>query len=391
MRWENWSDTRWGSIGSRARLFVASLCIGVDSLVHQLATTGKDNDKYYIGAANKRMTLAVKKYMVIACTCTFPAEYFVNRLLEDDRFVRHANALWQGILAECQYVCEIPLTTWTRLAALLDCPSLPAHTLRHEALCSMWTSIGYIRTEGYSQLQHGALRFTQGESIADTVAALARLDPSELNDPLSRKVHFCATFDPAECEAALRLLLDVPCSTGLVEKGHSAGALTKKFHHGLQTPTLITRAFLHEVRTLVRPNKVETQIMQAEENIGKVLGSSRHVRYSAQNAFAADLIHMANATAQATRAGPAQENNKCIAKHNRLFDGLDGDMRAMYAQIAQRRKAAKAAKIRQDALLLAGEVVVLKQRRDAELQESGACFKLFVCGCCICFASLCIS
>ncbi len=85
LRWQNWSDTRCAAVGVSARLFMGSLLVGLENLITLVDRYGQNNDKYYLGAAKKRLTTQIKKYIGIAALGCYPLEGFVLSLLEDSR------------------------------------------------------------------------------------------------------------------------------------------------------------------------------------------------------------------------------------------------------------------------------------------------------------------
>ena len=188
LRWRSWSDTRWAGVGPSARMFLASLCVGVQAMVHRVAASGKDNEKLYIGSARKRTTPDVIKYMIFAATASYPAEVFTLKLMKDDRFCRFALALKEQLRTSIARVTHLPDATWMVLASLLPGPAVAAHTLRHQALSCMWTSAAYLDRHAYSVIKSGILSLTQATSIATRMQELSREDPSTL-DKTMQKVH----------------------------------------------------------------------------------------------------------------------------------------------------------------------------------------------------------
>ena len=88
LQWMNWSDTRWAKMGVSSRLYVRSRAVGVDGLV-SIITAGKDSssDRSFIGGYARYSTFEVQRLFVVCASAVLPAEHFIVKLIEDDRFL----------------------------------------------------------------------------------------------------------------------------------------------------------------------------------------------------------------------------------------------------------------------------------------------------------------
>lgn len=59
--------------------------------------------RYYLGTAVKRLSLDVKRALLVASLGSYPAEKWCLHLLEDDRWLRTAPAIWASFAEEILY------------------------------------------------------------------------------------------------------------------------------------------------------------------------------------------------------------------------------------------------------------------------------------------------
>eukprot|EP00969_Alexandrium_andersonii_P122707 5424318-Alexandrium_andersonii.AAC.1 len=97
-------------------------------------------------------------------------------------------------------------------------------------------------------------------------------------------------FWPQQTRQALRLVQDMPCSIGLVEKGHAAGAFVRRYHATLGQDQLEARAFVNEARALFRPSRHEQDATALQRQFAALLAAAGKVRFTAANLFCAKAI-----------------------------------------------------------------------------------------------------
>jgi hypothetical protein len=277
LQWRNWSDTRWAGVGVAARHFIGSLCVGVESLVALVDREGVNNEKFYLGASRRRMSTSVKKYVAIAALACYPLEGFTLSLLEDDRFLLQAAELHDDIKVEAEYVGNLPDSFWDMVARLVAEPGYDGGQLRSDTLEAIRTSMAYLDRNAYADLRCLPMSLTQGD-VDKNLQELLGKDIHDA-DSLTKKIHFCARFLPRQTRQAFRLVQDMPCGIGLVEKGHAAGAFVRRHHATLGEDQLEVRAFVNEARPLFRPSLHDRSGMALSQEFESLLAGARKVRY----------------------------------------------------------------------------------------------------------------
>ena len=340
LQWRNWSDTRWAGVGPAARLFMTSMFVGIEALVSDVVEHGVNNEKYYIGAADRMLSIDVKRYLAVAALAAYPVESFTLGILEDDRFLLRARELWGGVNMELDYVSHFPRLLWVYLASAVGDPALDFHDMRSMVIEAARVSIAYLDRNLYSPLREKPLSLTQGDMDHNLEELRARDVTGD--DDLTKKIHFCMHLCAHQCKQAMRLVLDAPCSIALVEKGHAAGAFVKRFHRTLGQAQLELRAFLNEVRPLFRMSPEQARSLKLQRDLERLLTQARLVRFSGRNLLASRLLEHARATT-AGAAVPGQElSRRVVVAHNRLWHELRPDHQALLVCEAERLRQLKA-------------------------------------------------
>ena len=331
LRWRSFSETRWAGVVPSARMVIASWMVGVPFLV-ELVYADETLSTYKLGGW-KRLHGPGLLYLAVAAIAMRPVHQFSLAMLGDDRFLKFGSQHWVGLQDDVGKVMGISMAVWDQLVVIIS-SSLDGVGLRDLAVRAMYTSIGYLHKFAFVYLFKDPFQLTQG-SIADRVQELKRRPLHEVHDPIARKIHLCLSVGVSQSLVvrALHLLRDAPCSTGLVEKGHAAGALLRRQHVQYGSDLILTQSTLMQTAPLFRKPKVVDRIAE-RLRIAIHKAEARSVKYTAQNYFCSKLIE------QVIVGGPfdAQESmhlrQQCIARHNALFAGLSAHEQHEYRQQA---------------------------------------------------------
>ena len=96
---------------------VASLCLGLQGLVHMIRQSPDTSDYYIHGFG--QLDDETLKYAIVAAMSSNVSDAILIELLEDDRLPRHVAATETGLQEECQWVANVKNFTWTRLSCCL--------------------------------------------------------------------------------------------------------------------------------------------------------------------------------------------------------------------------------------------------------------------------------
>ena len=361
LRWTNFSDTRWGGVGPSARHFVSSMHVGLQALVEIVDKEGVNNERHHLLAVRTRLSTRVRKVAAVAALSSYAMEGVTMELLQDDRWLKRAPELLDEMQMDLQWLEGLPQITWEALATIVNDHEWTWPQAKHDVLMSCRTSLAYFHKEAVADLSRFPLSLTQG-CIRANVAKLAA-SPEPPPTPLGAKLHCCARLFEQDTVDALTLLLEAPCSIGLVEKGHAAGALIRRSHLSIGPTMLRSRAFLGECRVLLRPSMAEKSL---EEHTSKFLCSldrSRKVRYTPQNAYCSHAIDAVLVSSQGASSSQRKAlSNAVVGQHASSFESLDNDQKAAYASLARQVKLRKVSELLDQASHHFAEVALHRQR-----------------------------
>ena len=251
-RWTTWSETRWARFGRAGRLFTRSACTGLHAAHQQLVEDPLCMNSNLAGYRH-HVTDQIRKLLAVAALAAIPGEAFVRKLLKDDRLALRASHIMDVVLGKLRWVCELPTLVWARLAAPIQ---LSTEQFMHDVILCSCISFGYIFRYAFLDLQRQPWNMTQGD-IAANVEALAAGTTVIRDERVERMYNLLQSGVPsAALVDGLELLREAPFSTKMAEEAHASGALMMNAHERYSEKALRTRALLHQLRSVTKPDAV---------------------------------------------------------------------------------------------------------------------------------------
>ena len=315
MSWRRFSLTRWGGVVSSCRRLVCSLLIGVDYLCKQVF---RDGNSYHLHGY-KRINSDVRRLAVIGSIGMQALERFALELLEDDRLLLRASELSNKLKRDAAMTQAVPAHVWQPLAECIGEPGFSSHHLRDRTLRCMLTAMGYVHMHVFRQLQEHPFKLTQGDVGEKIDALLCGPPPEEMNANRIRTALLCGV-SRTEVTRLLLLLRDAPCSTGMVEKGHSHAAVVHRQHRLYGPALLAARSLVLQTSPLFQAPR--TNVRGPEARLRKRLATlkSKVVAYSPRHHFC-KLLMSENASAEGPRDRKARMM-RAVSMHSSMFDTL---------------------------------------------------------------------
>ena len=168
-------------------------------------------------------------------------------------------------MGEADAIEQLPPWLWQNLVEVVHDMDTSATSLRNRVLTSVRVSMSYLEQEVYDQLHRGFLRATQGDAV-EFVDSMRGLDEPPGDDVASKALHCCCMFVPHDTAQVINLLRDTACSIVIVEQGHAAGALIRRQHLLVGSQGLSAKAYIAEVRPLVRPHPIKQQLAKLKHS-----------------------------------------------------------------------------------------------------------------------------
>ena len=251
---------------------------------------------------------------------------------------------------EFGFVSGLPLRVYEQLRVSLGTIE-SVYEIRHQVLSCIAVSAGYLEMNAMEMLKSGFFACTQGDLWARVQHLQAAPVPP---DAEIAQVQTCAKFFPVETFQALQLLRDSPCTTCLVEKGHSAAGFVRRAHSQVGADNLVSRAFIAECRQLIRHSPKARELCRLDELWLRNLHAARSVRVTANNVFAHNVLSAcaqnSSASIPSVRKAAMQ---KCIAAQHQHYRALDVTEKVAFQDAAACVKVA---------------------RRSSRLDDAAACF-----------------
>jgi len=147
MVWQTFSDTRWLQVGTSARIFLRTLCMGLDGLV-SCARAGGSYE--YKGHNYDKLGSEERFFNAVCALSAYPCEALEAHVLHDDRVARNIDELTGLAKEELQYLEEVPDSVWDRCA---DTTDKTGKELRSETLRAAHASLAYVWKTGMETAQ----------------------------------------------------------------------------------------------------------------------------------------------------------------------------------------------------------------------------------------------
>ena len=251
-RWQRFTQTRFLTLGSSTRALLASLLVGLDSLVSITRSDPATTDFHLHGYSG--LTTACRRLAVVCAFAAFPAEAGLELLLADDRLALQVPRFRETMEEEWEWLLGIPGSTWTCIATS-TAASPSGSDLRSQCLQAALTSLGYVYANALRLFEEEPWKWTQGDTEAH-FAVLAG-DGVEVHHMLSRRLRTYLHMggDPQKVRSILDLMRECSFSTMGVEQQHGSYASLHRFHPDLGLKSLSTRGYLHSCRALLHPSE----------------------------------------------------------------------------------------------------------------------------------------
>ena len=220
LRWHDFSETRWGAVGSCCRSWMTSAAIGIDMIVDIALHMETSHDRTYVAGYTKECTPQVRTYMLVVSTATYPAESLSLAMMEDDRLFLRFHEVMDDMAAEHEHVERLPLQVYALAAALALSPDFTAPSLHDAVLKCMDSSLAYLHETSLSE----NLKLPRSLCIGDVDANVRHFAANALPAgacSLTEQIWNCCQWNITSVIRNLQLAQDAPHSIQLVEKGIS--------------------------------------------------------------------------------------------------------------------------------------------------------------------------
>jgi len=327
-RFRAWSNSRWVSMGDTCRSLIALQCLGLEAWVMKVRVDPSKSD-YHLHAAGQ----LDKECLLYATLCSLVSpvcDSVLVSLFEDDRVARRFEVIEQTIAEECQFVQNIPMTTWSFLSEATG--AAPPMVLRSHAMFAVSAAAGFMDMRFLRVARGYPWSLARGD-FDENLKTLLRDDA--VVDPVAQKIKKLAAFGypSSAIKEGLDRLSDCHWTTMVHEQAHASGARMHQCHVMYGTRTLIARAGLHMARAMFHEEKGDSVLAKLDLRADKLV-KRQPEKISGRQLFFADLVKTAKGPDQSVL--PKETMNLLMSRHTMLFDRISEERKRAYVIEAQR-------------------------------------------------------
>ena len=349
-RWRGWTDSRWLSAGDSTRTLLASIILGIESLVSYAL---------HHGHSPKKLTNVVKQFVVQAALISFVADSALALLLTDDRLPVMWSALKLEIQCELEFIMDIPASIWALLGQVADTRSL---ALRSQVVHGSQVSACSL-LKMYAKMEELPWRLCASDDVEEGVDALVRGD--EPSEPVAWSIWQLAKigFDVGELCQGVRLLRGLPWSQVSTEQGHSAAAVVMKKHRLYGSLMLQSKSMLLQMAILCRPCPQQKKLDRLRSALNR-LDRSLPQRANGRHLFVSELISVAT---ELTTGGVSAEVNigkRLLMKHGEHWRAKTPAQQAVFHRKAREQVVEKQKQLQEKRDVLMASIRAQRQTLD---------------------------
>jgi hypothetical protein len=361
---QNFTDSRWCTLGPVSRTMVACFLLGLDHCVSYIMSLEKVS-KFYISGFPVHCTAQVKRLFAIVSISSHVPDAILFLLLKDDRVAMQLDEIDAQIQKMLDLVHRVSPEAWRIVGEVAR--------MDPQSLCEASTSAALASAAHINQaLLHARgppWNLARGD-VDENLAALEILsDPpaEEVSHKIWKLVKSGWSRD--ELKSGLHLLLSAPWSSTPVEQAHSATQCVMRRHRAYGGRTLRARVMLNMMRVLIRPSQHDAKLKKL---VGQLEGLQRKVqrRISGRQAF----VSKVNVKLQA-QAGSKTDKNamriKVFKHHGKAWQGMEHTSRLKFEVVAQKLYKQKIEDITTKKRTLAASICAFRRGAEETAVKSG--------------------
>ena len=369
-QFQQFSASRWVTIGASCRNLVAAWLSGFDSLVAATRADPKASDFHIHGYT--KLTPDLRKFVAIAAFSSYTSEAVLAELIADSRVARRVAELEDAMAQEVGFLTSLKQPVWEAIGNV--CGMTPGE-LRSRVLSAAHVANGFL----YTKCLTPAKQLPWSLGVGDVDENLSRLAGGPLPaQPTAQKIWQLLRigYNNAQLKIGLALLLDAPWGTASVEQQHASATVVKKFHPEISQESLMERAFLHTFRLLLPSPDTEAQRVEAQrQRVIQLLFRRRPQAIGGRQVFVKDLIGLSEdwkrAGSKAVQ-GPAVQ--KTIMKgHGARWAKLPAHVRQQYEAKAQSERQLAMHSWEETVAVETGKLSLMTSRLEAERAQRPHC------------------
>ena len=314
------------------RTLVASVLVGLDSLVSSVFSRGASSQYYLSGY--KRWGQTGREFSVVCALSSWVGDSYLAEALADDRLARQWQVLYDSIADELMFIGTLPQDCWQVLASVSE---VHVGELKHRILKATHTSAAYIWHKSLKVASEYPWRLCQGD-VRQQLLHLKSL-PEPTDATTTRKIHRLLHLgsNMAELEQAISLLADCPWSSSVCEQLHGSAATVHRFHRQLAANMLAARSLLHMARPLLMSAPEDLKIVKLEDKYEELV-AKRVTTFGGEQMFFKDLLARFTAKRQRQGSDIQKAARLLMQRHHAKYSMLTPAQKRLYESRAEQLK-----------------------------------------------------
>ena len=373
---QQFTTSRWLTIGSSCRCLCASLLTGLPSLIEH-ARHRHGVSEFYMNGWDK-LTIPSLRFAVVASLSSYVPETLLVQLLEDSRLPMQLEALRVlSLREELLFLDLLPDEVWVRLGSIC---SERAASLRSMVLRAAYVGVSYINNKTFKDAASLPWRLATGDIEANL--AILRSEDQPVDEVSSRIWSLVSGGYPlAQVAQALRLVQDIPWGTSQVEQQHASATLMKKHHQEIGQNMLMMRSFFHSLRPLLQPHTEDPERVRHVQKLRKLLAKTPQ-KITGRHMYLKEMMTVAmQRQASGNNPLPPGGLKRLFANHGQGYKQLSAKRQGKYESQASIARSASAGSIQNEIEYEVGYLKLLADRKHAHTNGrpplSLSCCRLF--------------
>lgn len=327
-KYRRFTDSRWVTLGSTGRSAVASMIVGVSSLVDYCVADSKSSSYYVQGW--QRVGEDCKALFGAVAMSSFVADSALQLILDDGRLPRILGDVDRDLMAQVEFVCGMSPAVWSCVARACG---LNERTLVDDSIMSAVTQAAYIHYKTKPAREY-PYKLNRGDKLSNLSELKAMPDrPSE--ETTGKIWELLQRGVPAEdLLPGLDLLDQVDWSGTPVEQGHVKASRLMRKHPGYASDSMQCRAQVATMTAMLSKSAADAQCAKLEKQIERKANYSA-AHFGGRQLFLRTLNEVAGDSAARGRDwGKSSLQKRVMSAHAPLWRGLPVDERDRYEKLA---------------------------------------------------------
>ena len=270
--WPYFNEARWCSLFTVCRCLHRGLHVGLYDLVAHVRADPRMSDEKLHGFG--KLSAKIRKFICVGVMAASVPEAVSEQLLHDCRLVQTISALEVEVQMVNEYISNLPLAVWTRMATVVVAEEYSGTALRADALsCSHEASV-FLQKRIFDEVRRYPFSLAIGDIDGNLDRLLASTDEADSGCTEKVRSLLRCGYNRQALIRGIQMLRYVEFSTRAVEQGHGTTATLHRYHPDYSVMTMIVRAMIHQCRAMFMPSRDDSQLARLEARRNRVQSRS---------------------------------------------------------------------------------------------------------------------